>query len=425
MNGLRLRYDDANMWEKNVGKGGTTSAQWKGMLKRLTAAKRAVQKLARTKEQGFLNLPFDRKGQAASVALARTIRRKFSDLVVLGIGGSDLGARALQQALVDSARKGMRVHFAGATTDPNDVVKLLQKLNLKKTAINIVSKSGDTVEPMSVFSVLREKLEQTVGEKAAASHVIATTDPASGSLRSLARKNKYAILPVPQNVGGRYSVLSPVGLFPAAAMGIDTEKLLSGARAGVDAFHEYSASQCVSCRFAGLHAMGAEERRQNIQVTMAYSSQLSELGRWVRQLIAESLGKKKSRTGRTVYAGLTPIACIGPEDQHSQLQLWSEGPMDKLMTFIEIGKFKTDFRGAYGSFAELIHIEREATAEALRQDGRPNGTLSIERLDERAMGELIIFFETATAILGELFDVNAFDQRGVENMKRIMREKLA
>jgi glucose-6-phosphate isomerase len=395
------------------------------MQKRLTAAKRAVQKLARTKEQGFLNLPFDRKSQAASVALAKKLKRSFTDLVVLGIGGSDLGARALHQALGDTAKKGMRVHFAGATTDPNDLATLLKKLNLKKTAINIVSKSGDTVEPMSVFSVLRERIEKAVGEKKAAQQIIATTDPSGGSLRSLARKRGYSILPVPQNVGGRYSVLSPVGLFPAAAIGIDTEALLSGARAGVDAFQDSSASQCVYCRFAGLHVLGAEQHAQRIQVTMSYSSQLPEFGRWVRQLIAESLGKKKSRTGRMIHAGLTPIACVGPEDQHSQLQLWSEGPMDKLITFIEIAKFSADFNGSHGSFADLIHIERAATAEALRQDGRANGTLVLEKLDARAMGELIIFFEAATALMGELFDINAYDQGGVERMKRIMREQLA
>jgi glucose-6-phosphate isomerase len=426
MNGLRLRYDDANMWEKNIGKGGTTSAEWKAMLKRLTVAKRAVQKLARTKEQGFLNLPFDRKGHAASVALARTMKRKFTDMVVLGIGGSDLGARALQQALVgtEKKQKGIRVHYAGATTDPEDLAALLSGLNLKKTAINVISKSGDTIEPMSVFSVLREKLERVVGEKKAADHIVATTDPSTGSLRALARKKKYAMLPVPQNVGGRFSVLSSVGLFPAAAMGIDTEALLSGARAGVDAFHEHSASQCASCRFAGLHAVGAEERTQNIQVTVAYSSRLSEFGRWTRQLIAESLGKKKNRAGRTVYAGLTPIACVGPEDQHSQLQLWSEGPADKQLTFIEVEKFQNEFTSPFGPLSDLIHLEREATAEALRQDGRPNGTVFVERLDARALGELIVFLEASTAILGELFDVNAYDQPGVETMKRILRQKL-
>lgn len=420
-----LSYDDANMWAQTAGSSGATPAEWKRMVPRLRAAKRGVQKMVRLKEQGFLDLPFDRNGHAAATALARKMSRSFTDLVVLGIGGSDLGGRMLKQALSDTDQtrgKTMRVHFAGSTTDPEILRTLIKNLNLKKTCINIVSKSGGTLEPMAVFDVLRKRLVHAVGEKHAGQHIVATTDPVYGELRTLAKKERYLTLPIPANVGGRYSVLSAVGIFPAAMMGIDTEALLLGARVGIDRFHDLSPSQDSACRFAGLHALGAEKRGQTIQVTIPYVARLSEFGRWVRQLIAESLGKKKNRNGRTVYAGLTPIACMGPEDQHSQLQLWSEGPRDKQITFIETGTFKHDVHSAYGSFQDLIHAERSATAEALHRDGRPNGTLFVERLDARALGELIVFFELSVAMLGELFNINAYDQPGVELMKKLMKK---
>lgn len=435
-----FRYDDVNMWSKGVGSLGVTPAEWKQMLVRLRAAKKAVQTLARRKDQGFLDLPFDRKAERDAAALAKKLSRSFTDMVVLGIGGSDLGARALQQALVNpqkQKRGTMRVHFAGASTDPDALVRLLETLDLKKTCVNIVSKSGDTLEPMSAFLVLRDRLLKTVGAKRLSKHIIATTDPFGGSLRALAEAEGYATLPVPGNVGGRFSVLSPVGLFPAAAMGIDTAELLNGARAAVEAFHENAASECPACRFAGLHALGAEKRKQRIQVTVAYSAFMSEFGRWIRQLVAESLGKKKNRKGKAIHAGITPIACVGPEDQHSQLQLWSQGPTDKIVSFMEIATFHASLitpdaqdlgqaiqRFGNRSFAELIHAERKATAEALRQDGRPNGTLVLERLDERVLGELIVFFELSVALMGELFDINAYDQPGVELSKKIMREQL-
>jgi glucose-6-phosphate isomerase len=436
MTKLGLRYDDANMWAKEVGKTGVTPTEWKSIQARLSQAKRNVQRLSRTNQQGFLQVPFDRKAHEESVAMARRIQKKATDLVVLGIGGSDLGARALQQALADGKGK-LRVHFAGSTTDPHAIADLIKRLDFKKTALNIVSKSGDTLEPVASFLVLRDRLVKAVGSKRFGQQIVATTDTTSGSLMALAKKEKYHALAVPRNVGGRYSVLTPVGLFPAVAMGIDTEALLSGARAAVDAFHESSISQCLACRFAGLHVIGSEERKQRIQVTMAYSSRLSEFGRWVRQLVAESLGKQKNRLGKTVHAGLTPIACTGPEDQHSQLQLWSEGPFDKLITFLEIESFQADIRTPslpesgpvieqFGrrSFSELIHLERRATAEALRQDGRSNATLVLERLDARTLGELIIFFELTVALMGELMNIDAFDQPGVELMKKLMRSSL-
>lgn len=413
-------------------------ATWKKMERRLVAAKKAVQELARSKAQGFLDLPFERKAITESTAVVKMLSKRFTDMVVLGIGGSDLGARALQQALIDPTKQKrgtMRVQFAGASTDPDELTRLLAQLDLKKTCVNIVSKSGDTLEPMSAFLVLRDKLIRVVGQKVMPSHIVATTDAQTGSLRALANKEGYTTLTVPSNVGGRFSVLSSVGLFPAIAMGVDVRKLLAGAKSMATEFARQSVATSAMARYAAVHIAGMENCGQLIHVTVPYTPRLSEFGRWVRQLVAESLGKRKNRNGKLVYTGPTPIAAVGPEDQHSQLQLWSEGPVDKLITFIEIDTFSSGLRtprmdvryspiGQFGgrAFADLIHRERAATAEALRQMGRPNGTLHLKRLDAQSMGALILFFEISVALMGELLNVDAYNQPGVELSKTLMRQ---
>jgi glucose-6-phosphate isomerase len=245
------------------------------------------------------------------------------------------------------------------------------------------------------------------------------------------------MLPIPQNVGGRFSVLSPVGTFPAAVAGINIEALLAGAKIRAKNFQDTKLTSDDCARYAGLHVIGMERRKQSIHVLMPYVKRLDEFARWVRQLVAESLGKKENRKGKTIYIGPTPVAAIGPEDQHSQLQLYAEGPFDKLITFVGVQRFNVDIKTPdardvwpgmvhFGnkSFTKLIHIERAATAEALRQLKRPNGMIELNRLDERSMGELLMFFEIAVALMGELLDVNAYDQPGVELSKKLIKEAL-
>jgi glucose-6-phosphate isomerase len=435
-----LRYDDTNMREAHVGGYGVKDSEWRDMLPRLRAAKKAVQKLSRKNEQGFLRLPSERTLHEETLSAASRIRKSCTDMVVLGIGGSDLGARALDQALSESAaknRRSLKLHFAGSSTDPDELTELLASLNLKKTCVNVISKSGGTLETMSAFLVFRELLKKRLGKRTFRRRIIATTDPESGALYELAKKEKYDMLPIPMNVGGRFSVLSPVGMLPAAVAGMDTNALLGSARLFVDRFHELTVNECSCMRYAGLHFIGMEKRKQNIHILMPYAKKLEQFARWVRQLIAESLGKEQNRSGKTVHAGPTPVASVGPEDQHSQLQLYSEGPFDKLITFINVKNFLHDLRtpvvkdldrkiGRFGnrSFETLIHIEQKATAEALKRQKRPNGTIEITRLDERAMGELFMFFELAVAVMGELMDVNAYNQPGVELSKELMRNAL-
>jgi len=422
MKRVNMYYNHRNML--------TPVSEWNMMLPRLADARREVIRLADTGTQGFMNLPFDRYAQRMTLKAAERFKKKCTDLVVLGIGGSDLGARALYQTLIDETRhKGIRLHFSGSSTDPDDLARLIRTLDFKRTSINVISKSGGTLETMAAFLVLREKLQKHLGIKTASERIIATTDPESGSLRELAHKEHYPMLPIPPNVGGRFSVLTAVGLFPAAVAGLQTASILRGASAVARSFQNSSAEDCHVCRFSGLHVLGMERRKQNIHITMPYSKRMSEFASWVRQLIAESLGKKGK--------GPTPVACIGPEDQHSQLQLWSEGPKDKIVTFIEVKMFQEELRtprfksgdktiDGFGgkSFTNLIHLERYATATSLHKLKRPNATITIPQLDETTLGELFMFYELSVAMMGQLMKVNAYDQPGVEHSKKLIRQGL-
>jgi len=329
--------------------------------------------------------------------------------------------------------KGMDVRFIGANTDPDEIAALLAGIDWKRTAVNIVSKSGNTIEPMSTFLVLQDRLIKAVGKKAHARHVIATTDRESGTLRRIADKEGYRTLPVPDGIGGRFSALTPVGLFPAACAGIDVKRLVGGADAALRRALDTPAAKNHPLRFAALQYDGYMKRMKFLTVLMPYAAGLQAFGDWFRQLWAESLGKKHTRKGKVRPQGLTPIAALGATDQHSQIQLYNEGLNDKIITFIEVERFAAELRvpGPYPKdegvaymkgirFSDIIHAERMATAHSLAQNGRPNATITVPKVDEASVGALMMFFMVATAAMGELMDVDAYDQPGVEAGKKAM-----
>ncbi|MBM3204449.1 glucose-6-phosphate isomerase [Candidatus Uhrbacteria bacterium] len=396
---------------------------------KLSHAHSALRLQRQSHAQGWFDLPFDHEMIKRVRSLVHATKA-FETLLVLGIGGSDLGARAILQALPFKRQ----VLFAGSNTDPDELASILSSMDLKKTLVNIVSKSGDTIEPMSAFLVIRERLKKLVG-KDFTRHIVATTDLERGTLIEWARREGYHRLIIPSNVGGRFSVLSDVGLFPAAWAGIDIEALVDGAAGQMKSFEKDHPAHQLPAIYAAIHADAYLKHGRSLFVFMPYHSALFTFALWYRQLIAESLGKAKNRSGLAVSMGPTPIAGIGAADQHSQIQLYIEGPADKLFTFLEIEKFNAHiklpaapyfasaFDGIGGrSMQDLIHAERRATAEALASRHRPSGTLFLSKLDARGLGELFQFFMLATAYLGELFDVNAYDQPGVQEGKRRFAE---
>jgi glucose-6-phosphate isomerase len=408
---------------------------------RETAAYQAVQGQIASGKLGFARLPFSDTSEIQ--ALADQVASEVSSVIVIGIGGSDLGTRAVQRMLnhqyynfaAEYRNDRPQLFFAGDTTDPVPLQEIIDVVDLAKTALIMVSKSGNTLEQMATFILLRDRVVQAVGEEAAKQRIITVTDPETGLLRKITLQEGYRSLSVPQDVGGRFSVLSAVGLFPLAIAGIRIEHLLAGARE-VAEMDESSQVGSLPLQFAS-HQYLAFSQGMPMSVLFAYTYSMREFGLWYRQIWAESLGKKLNRSGKEVCTGPTPIAAVGPTDQHSQVQLYIEGPKDKIITFVTVEESFVDLELprafedipsisylAGKHMKEVVSQEALATAKALHQEGRPSVSLSVTKLDAYHVGMLLYFFELATAYAGEFWDVNAYDQPGVEHAKIIMNEAM-
>jgi glucose-6-phosphate isomerase len=367
-------------------------------------------------------------------------------VLVLGIGGSALGARSLLAALRRPAWNELddeaREFFPRLTVldniDPTTVAAALQRIDPRRVLVNVISKSGGTAETMAQYLIVREWLEDALGD-AVHRHLVFTTDPDRGALREIATRDGIATLSVPPDVGGRFSVLSPVGLLPAALVGIDIEALLGGARRAVERAEADDLLKNPAALYAALHWAADTDLGARIDVLMPYTDRLREFAEWYRQLWAESLGKRVDRAGREVHTGPTPVAAIGATDQHSQVQLFMEGPFDKVITFAVVDDLGDDVRippppddvpGVLPlppdlsyltghTLGELLRAEYEATATALAQRGRMNCTLRFPDLSAETFGEAVMFFQIATGYAGVWYGVDPFDQPGVELGKKL------
>ncbi len=355
--------------------------------------------------------------------------------MVLGIGGSALGTIALERALLpryhnheDGGSSEARPRlFVVDNVDPFGFGETLDYLDPEKTLVIVISKSGSTVETMCQFMVARQWMQQAVGDRFR-EHFVLITDPVSGVLRRLAEEEDYVSFAIPERVGGRFSVFTPVGLLPLALAGVDVEAVLKGAASMEERVTRPDLMENPAYLNAALNYL-AYQRGLKIAVLMPYSDRLYDVADWYRQMWAESLGKKYSRDGQVVHVGPTPVRALGTTDQHSQVQLYMEGPFDKLVTFISVDDYGRDLRIPQDapapsfsylcghSMAELIRSEQEATAVALTKNGRPNCTLKLDRVSPENLGALIYMFEVQTVFAGGLFGVNPLNQPGVEEGK--------
>ncbi len=379
----------------------------------------------------------------AVTEMTRDLRGRFENLVVLGIGGSALGNIALQAALnpptwnlmTAEQRRGQPRIFVVDNVDPDvftAVMALVREAGgLEKTLFNVISKSGETAETAAQFMAVRKALIDAVGQKKHAEHIVAITDREKGTMRAICEREGYRTLPVPEGVGGRFSALSPVGLFSASMCGIDIEALLEGA-AGMDArCSRERLAENPAAMLATLLVRLGREKGKTCHVLMPYSNALYLLADWYRQLWAESLGKRVDRSGREVFAGFTPVKALGATDQHSQVQLYREGPNDKVIGLIEVEAFASGeacvipkgmgvdalsyLEGK--SFQTLLIAEKRATEFALVESRRPNFTLRIPKVDARHVGEFIQLWQVATAYAGLMLNIDAYDQPAVETGK--------
>lgn len=414
-----------------------------GVIDRLTRRYSAVQAEVATRreggEYGFYALADQAETVAQIETFAEGLGQAHEDVIVLGIGGSALGTKALLGALRgpgwnewnDEAREYYpRLHVLD-NIDPSVVHNLLQRVDPRRALVNVISKSGNTAETLAQYLVVRAWLEDALGE-AATRHLVFTTDPVSGALREIATRESIATLDVPPSVGGRFSVLSPVGLLPLALVGIDIAALLSGAAQAIDQATAAELEHNQAALFAGLMWAADTTAGSRIQVLMPYSDRLREFGSWFCQLWAESLGKKLDRQGTVVHAGPTPLAAVGATDQHSLVQLLMEGPYDKVVSFITVDDPGCDVpipdspdlpeAAAYlagHTLGGLLDAEYQATARALAGAGRMNLTLGLPDLAPATVGELVMFFQLAVGYAGVWYGVDPFDQPGVELGKRL------
>ncbi|CAN5644603.1 glucose-6-phosphate isomerase [soil metagenome] len=385
-------------------------------------------------EQKWMDLPDDTALADEIVAFVDEVREQYQDFILIGIGGSSLGAIATIQALAhpyrnllpDGKRGGPRI-FILDNPDPEKVAATLETVDLSKTLVNVVTKSGQTAETMANFLVVRDALIEAVGEEQAKKQIVATTDPESGLLRQLADHEGYRTFPVPAGVDGRQTVLSAVGMIPAANAGIDIHQLLAGAAAMRDRATSGDVRLNPAYLLAAISWIADSRHRKSMLVTMPYADALFGVTDWFRQLWAESLGKKLSVDKEVVYAGQTPIKALGAIDQHSQIQLYTEGPNDKLIQLIAVGDYRDQVDIptppesipdlAYldgGELGSLLDKERMATAWALAKADRPNLTITTPVIDAFAIGEFFYLMELQTVMAGALYDVDPFGQPGVE-----------
>ena len=431
---MALRIDYTNMMAPNVD-GGITDAALTEASSAFAGSRQTVAARRQAGELGFIELAREADETGELLRFADGAGQAFSDVVVLGIGGSALGATALRSALRstvwnaldDEAREFFpRLHVLD-NVDPVTMHTLLHRLELGRTLFLVISKSGSTAETMAQYLIVRERLEQALGE-GFHRHFVFITDPERGALRRIAREEGIVSLSVPPNVGGRFSVLSAVGLLPAALVGVKVPELLAGAEEMLRRCETAELTDNPAGLFAVLQWLADTRLGLRNQVMMPYADGLRDLSDWFVQLWAESLGKTRP-DGTAV--GPTPISAVGATDQHSQLQLYMEGPRDKTVTFLAVRNTGPDlpiprlhvdipelaYLGGH-SLGELLDVERRATAGALARRGRPNMTIELDRLDEHHLGALMMLLQLATVHAGALYGVNPLEQPGVELGKR-------
>lgn len=436
---LRVTVDYTNMTDRYLGDKGI-SAQT--LSNHRAIAEKAHKYVAENRGRdelfmGWTELPYNQSEIVADILkTAADIRARFDNFVVLGIGGSALGPTMAFNALchlhyndLPKEKRGGPRFYVEDNVDPVRMKDLLDVIDVKKTCFNVISKSGATSETMTQYLIIADLLEKA-GEDIK-EHVIFTTDASRGNLVKISKElggvKSYVL---PDGVGGRFSELCPVGLLPAAVLGIDIEGLLQGAAYMDERCKTNKLGENPALLSATLQYIAMNDGK-NIGVLIPYSDNLRYVSDWYAQLWAESLGKNVTLDGKPCNVGQTPVKALGVTDQHSQVQLYTEGPFDKVVTFLSVGSYKEKFPIPHGcedipdvsflgghTMEELIQAENKATAYALTKAGRLNYTIHMPEVNAFTLGQLLYFFELQTAYTGAMLNVDTYNQPGVEAGKK-------
>ncbi len=434
---LKIRFDYNNMMDKFVGeKEGISDKDLQSYSKFAKDAFDKFEAIRGTGMTGWANLVnYDKNEIDDIVNTANEIRKNFKYFVVLGIGGSALGPIAVFQALchlhhndLPDDKRNAPKFYVEDNVDPERMLALLDVINVEETMFNVITKSGSTSETMTQYLIINDILTQKLGDKAK-EHIITTTSSSKGNLIKIAKKEGYKTFFIPDSVGGRFSELSPVGLLPAAVLGVDVYEFLDGAKYMNEICNlgDYSKNPALASAILSYIAL---QRGKNISVMMPYADGLKYIADWYCQLWAESIGKEVDKEGKKVFAGQTPVKSLGVTDQHSQVQLYTEGPFDKVTTFLAVDEYRKTVKIPDGceeipdvnflcghTMNELIQAERVATEYALTVKNRLNRTIYLPILNAFTLGQLLFFFELETAYMGEMLNIDTYNQPGVENGK--------
>lgn len=437
---MRVTVDYNYMMSKTLGDKGLTDSQFKAIKNQAEEAFDFVAK-NRGKDElfmGWTELMYNQDEIVADIlATAKSVRKKFKYFVVLGIGGSALGPIMAFNALkhlhyneLPPKKRGGPKFYVEDNVDPVRMQALLDVIVPEETCFNVISKSGATSETMTQFLIIADILEKK--GLSLPEHMIFTTDEKRGNLIKIDEKygGKFKKYVLPDGVGGRFSELCPVGLLPAAVLGIDIKGMLAGAAYMDGLCSKPSIAKNPALCLAAMQYITMQQGK-NINVMMPYSDNLKLVADWYCQLWAESLGKALDLDGKVVNAGTTPVKSLGVTDQHSQVQLYTEGPFDKVITFISVKNYATEMPIPHGcedipdvgflgghTMQELIQAENTATAYALMKAGRMNYTITLPEVNAFTLGQLMFLLEMQTAYTGALFNINTFNQPGVENGKK-------
>lgn len=385
--------------------------------------------------QEWTNLPFTQQETIKDILDTAAKYTNYESVVVLGIGGSALGTLAVSTALLHirhnelprSKRNAPKLYVED-NIDPERMQALLDVIDIERTVFNVITKSGTTSETIAQFLIIHKLLKDKLGDRAK-NNIIVTTTIGKGTLYEIAMIEGYKVFGIGAGVGGRFSVLSPVGLLPLALVGIDINGLLEGARAMSEACFAPNIRCNPALNIAFLQYLSMKKGKV-ISVIMPYADSLKYMADFYCQLWGESLGKALDKDNNKVYSGQTPVKALGVTDQHSQIQLYTEGPFDKVITFLAVGKYRChtpipsdcaspETKFLHGkSLNELITCEQEATEYALAKFKRPNFTIIIPEVNAVTIGELLQLFMYTTAFCGAMLNVDTYNQPGVEEGKQ-------
>lgn len=419
---MSLKFDYTNLMHSQHIPCGITTARIENHAHLCLKAFNRFQEERKKDILGFYDLPDSNVDHILNYI--ESVKNDYDEMVVLGIGGSALGNKAIYSALKTTKKLTKKLHIMD-NVDPLMINDILSQINIKRTLFNVITKSGTTAETMSTFMIVLDILKKECPDTYK-KQIIVTTDKDKGFLRKLIKEESYQDFIVPDSVGGRFSVLTDVGLVSSAFVGIDIKALLKGAAI----MRETCNKECIWDNPAYLNAMIHYlymKDHKNISVMMPYVNALYDFADWYRQLWAESLGKRTNIYNQIVETGQTPVKALGTTDQHSQIQLYAEGPNDKVLTFVSVEKFNIDYTIpelymerdevnylANQNISHLLNAEQLATEIALTQAGRPNANIILSEINEENIGQFIYLYELQTIIAGYFLDINPLDQPGVE-----------